>query len=83
MSVTTGLIVSLAKPFPFLWSSHLRFVCELVRCSSASSFGVGVGAVLGADDGAAGGDGEHHLGGKSSHCLCHEAHVFIHPSGCI
>ena len=61
MSVTIGLVASLAKPFPFLRSSHLRFGSRLVHCSSSSSLGASV--VLGADDGAAGGDGERHRGG--------------------
>ena len=61
MSVPTGLVAFLAKPFPFLWSSHLRFGCGLVRCSSSSSLGAGV--VLGADGGAPGGDGERRQGG--------------------
>ena len=63
MSVTNGLVASLAKTFPFLWSSRLHFGCGLVCCSSSSSLGVGAGAVLGADDGAAGGDGERCWGG--------------------
>ena len=61
MSVTTGLVASLAKSFPFLRSNRLRFGCGLVRCSSSSSLGAGV--VLGADGGAPGGDGERRQGG--------------------
>ena len=64
MSVTTGLVASFAKPFPFLSSSRLRFGYGLVRCSSVSSLGVGIGVVLGAHDGAACGDGERLLGGR-------------------
>ena len=63
MSVTTGLVASLAKPFPLLRSSRLCLGCGLVRCSSSSHLGVGVGVVLGVDDGAAGGDGERCWGG--------------------
>ena len=61
--VITGLVVSFAKPFPFLQSSRLRFGCSLVRCSSVSSLGVSVGAAMGVDDGAAGGDGGRRLKG--------------------
>ena len=56
VSVTTVLVACLAKPFPFVRSSRLRFGCRLVHCSSSSSLGVGV--VPGADGGAVGGDGE-------------------------
>ena len=63
MSVTTGLVASFAKTFPFLLSSLLRFGCGLIRWSSISSLGVGVRVALGADDGAVGGDGECRLGG--------------------
>ena len=70
MSVTTSLVASFAKPFPFLWSSRLRFGCRLVRCSSVSSLGLGVGVVQGADDRTAGGDREHRLeGGVGESCL--------------
>ena len=58
MSVTTGLVASLANPFPFVRTSCLRFGYRHVRCSSASSLGVGAGVVLGADEGATSGDGE-------------------------
>ena len=75
MSITTSLVASFAKPFPFLRSSHLRLGSGLVRCSSVSSLGMGVGAALGVDDGAAswdgvcrfeGGDGERRLGGEDA-----------------
>ena len=66
MSITTGWIVSLAKTFPFLRSSRLRFGCGLVLCSSASSLGVGVGVVWVADDGATGRVEERRLGGEAA-----------------
>ena len=66
MRVTTGRATSLAKPFLFLQSSHLRFGCRLVGWSSDASLGVGVGAAMGTNDGAAGGDGECRLEGKTT-----------------
>ena len=64
--VTTGLVVFFAKPFLFLRSRSLRFGCGLVGWSSISSLGVGVGAAMGADDGAVGGNGERHLEGEAA-----------------
>ena len=55
MSITTGLVECLAKSFPFLRSSRLRFSCGLVRSSSSSSLSVGV--VLGTHGGGTGRDG--------------------------
>ena len=64
--VAPGWVASFAKPFPFLRSSRLRFGCGLVGCSSSSSLGVGVGAAISADDGAACGDGERRLEGEAA-----------------
>ena len=62
---------------PFLRSSCLRFVCELARCSSSS---LGAGAVVGADGGAAGGDGEDRRGGGVGECceaVMYSSHVDV------
>ena len=76
--VITGLVASFAKPFPFLQSSRLHFDCGLLGCSSISSFGVGVSAIMGADDGAACGDGEHRMEGEAVGCpLLSSSHVEV------
>ena len=41
MSVVTGLVVSFAKPWPFLRSNHRCLGRGQTCCSSASSYGVG------------------------------------------
>ena len=56
MSVVTGLVVSFAKPWPFLRSSRRRLRRGLAGCSSASSCGVG-------ERRREGGVGEHRRGG--------------------
>ena len=66
IKVMTGLVASFAKPFLFLQSSRLRFDYGHVGCSSIFALGVGVGAAMGTDDGAACGEGERRLGGEAA-----------------
>ena len=58
MSVTTSLVASFAKPFPFLRLSRPRFGCGLACCTSSSSLCAGAGAFVVAAGGATSGDGD-------------------------
>ena len=76
--VVIGLLVSFAKPFPFLRSIRLCFGRGLVGRSSASCLRVGVGAAPGSDVGVVCGDGERRLGGEAAGwLLLSSSHVEI------